>query len=666
MKSLKRTKWLVLLLVAVLIIPLFQSITINAAGLVTLDHSTFETGKDGWGARYGGSTSRSTDIAYSGNYSLKLINRKKSWHAAGKNLYSVMRSNGSGTYYISMKIYVTAIDPNVKKIGLLIRTTEANSFSDYHDGVYYCRLMSKTSGVQANTWMTLSGSVHVSPSDISASDGTFDLMFDLLEPVDGQVVYIDEITIEKQDSFNVSLQSGTVLIGEGTRIITNKSSGVTYTSLNPDKAYVSSSGEVIALKPGYATFKVQYGDAVGSCVLRIKTPTTPTSGITSGECYYLKNYNAHTYTKHKDYTASIYLGADSNKTFGRYSIDSANTETLFRFEYVTDGVYKISLKSDGRDVLDGVSITRNSLQRWYVIKVGNGYRLIRQGDYKMIAMSYLGGAPYITDSVSVDTVWMLKRGQVQFTGTQLYGITATNYGTENHDNCSSGYRGSATVIAEHFAAQMSSFDEKDRKFLFIRRNSDATKDDVLSKADYSISKDNIDDVDFMMFVGHGYNSSMHFDYDSQGRCHSDDVDNHYMYDNAFMFTHEEAKFGKGNSRTKWVAAYTCNYLNDSVYSYDDLKKKMEGVNIVLGFSTKCLLTTDQTDIFSTQLLMGTSIIDAWVQSASVQKKKMSKRTVVTAMYVEEAYNDNIYSYYPNAGTYRTEDIKIKNVVIREN
>lgn len=184
---------------------------------------------------------------------------------------------------------------------------------------------------------------------------------------------------------------------------------------------------------------------------------------------------------------------------------------------------------------------------------------------------------------------------------------------------------------------MSSFDEKDRKFLFIRRNSDATKDDVLSKSDYSISKDNIDDVD-----------------------------NHYMYDNAFMFTHEEAKFGKGNSRTKWVAAYTCNYLNDSVYSYDDLKKKMEGVNIVLGFSTKCLLTTDQTDIFSTQLLMGTSIIDAWVQSASVQKKKMSKRTVVTAMYVEEAYNDNIYSYYPNAGTYRTEDIKIKNVVIREN
>lgn len=33
MKSLKRTKWLVLLLVAVLIIPLFQSITVNAAKL---------------------------------------------------------------------------------------------------------------------------------------------------------------------------------------------------------------------------------------------------------------------------------------------------------------------------------------------------------------------------------------------------------------------------------------------------------------------------------------------------------------------------------------------------------------------------------------------------------------------------------------------------------
>lgn len=80
MKSLKRTRLLVPLLVAVLIIPLFQSITVNAAGLVTLDHSTFESSKDGWGARYGGSTSRSTDVAYSGNYSLKLIDRKKSWH----------------------------------------------------------------------------------------------------------------------------------------------------------------------------------------------------------------------------------------------------------------------------------------------------------------------------------------------------------------------------------------------------------------------------------------------------------------------------------------------------------------------------------------------------------------------------------------------------------
>ncbi len=226
---------------------------------------------------------------------------------------------------------------------------------------------------------------------------------------------------------------------------------------------------------------------------------------------------------------------------------------------------------------------------------------------------------------------------------------------------------SITVIAQSFLDRMASPDNSKRRFLFCRTNSDATKDDFLSKADNVISKDNIDDVDFMLYVGHGYNnSSLHFDYDSQGRCHSADPNNHYLYDNAFMFTHEEAKFGKGNSRTKWVAAYTCNYLNDSVYSYDDLKKKMEGVNIVLGFSTKCLLTTDQTDIFSTQLLTGTSIIDAWVQSASVQKKKMSKRTVVTAMYVEEAYNDNIYSYYPNAGTYRTEDIKIKNVVIREN
>lgn len=77
MKSLKRTRLLVLLLVAVLIIPLFQSITVNAAGLVTLDHSTFEGSKDGWGARYGGSTSRSTDVAYSGELFPKTYQSQK-------------------------------------------------------------------------------------------------------------------------------------------------------------------------------------------------------------------------------------------------------------------------------------------------------------------------------------------------------------------------------------------------------------------------------------------------------------------------------------------------------------------------------------------------------------------------------------------------------------
>ena len=30
---------------------------------------------------------------------------------------------------------------------------------------------------------------------------------------------------------------------------------------------------------------------------------------------------------------------------------------------------------------------------------------------------------------------------------------------------------------------------------------------------------------------------------------------------------------------------------------------------------------------------------------------MSSRTVAAAMYVEEAYNDNIYFYCPDAGTY---------------
>lgn len=658
------TKLFAVMLALALILPTLNDIKINAASARrTVYTAGFENGNDGWSAQYGGNVSLSSEKSYTGSYSLKITNRKKAWHSQGKNIYSIIKNNGAGMYRISMKVLITALNPTDQWIGMLIRTTGENSFSTNNSGNYFCRLAAINSGITTDTWITVSGEVVVAESDISASSGQFKLMLDLIEPTDGQAVYIDDVLIEKSDEFTAILRDRTVLIGEETKINTNKSSGVTFTSLNSDKAYISSSGEIVALKPGFATFKVQYAETVRSCTLRIKTPTTATEGITSGECYYLKNEVISSQSTDLQLLRA-YIGINADNELKQCDVQAENLENAFRFEYVTDGVYKISVKSDGRDVLDGLGITRNSLQRWYVIKVGSGYKIIRQGDYKMIALTSKDGEPALTNSALSADTWKLKNSSINFTGNQLYGASSSTYGaSESQSTCRSGYRGSATVAADNFVYRMSVSGDM-RQVLFNRHNNAANKDDVRSKSEYTINKTNIDDVDFMLFVGHGFGSKLHYDYDSEGRCHSENIDGHDMYDNAFIFTHEEAKFGKGSSRTKWFTAFSCNYLNEELYSRDELIKKMEGANIVLGFSTKCFLTTTQTEDFADKLLAGKTIIDAWTEAAQIQKKHMSNRTVAAAMFVEEARNDTIYNYYPDSGTYRTEDIKFIHVVVR--
>lgn len=208
---------LTLLLVLAMLVPLFQSVKVFAA-YETVWFESFESGTsaDGWSTPYGGTITRSTDFSAMGDYSLKITGRTKAWQSPAKNIYQTIRENGAGKYTISMKVLTTAVNPEIPKIGTLIRTTKENSFSKYHSGNYFYRLVGKYGGVTANTWFTLSGTVDILDSDISAETGLFRLMFDILEPVDGQAVYIDDIRIERYtepDDFEIDKTSGYRLPG---------------------------------------------------------------------------------------------------------------------------------------------------------------------------------------------------------------------------------------------------------------------------------------------------------------------------------------------------------------------------------------------------------------------------------------------------------------------
>lgn len=129
----------------------------------------------------------------------------------------------------------------------------------------------------------------------------------------------------------------------------------------------------------------------------------------------------------------------------------------------------------------------------------------------------------------------------------------------------------------------------------------------------------IDDVDFMMYIGHGisatrntdddgyceYDASpddrrkgnfLHFNYTSDGNVHGNSWD-----DKANLYT-SEARFGSPTSRNRWVLLYTCRFLETNEYvSENDLKKMLNGTHILMGYETQAYLCDDFAEVLADRL-----------------------------------------------------------------
>lgn len=176
------------------------------------------------------------------------------------------------------------------------------------------------------------------------------------------------------------------------------------------------------------------------------------------------------------------------------------------------------------------------------------------------------------------------------------------------------------------------------------------------------------DLDFMIFIGHGLTATdergNHFHYscsvDGQpnpGSC-SDDGYNIYT---------STVRFGAPKSKLRWAWLYTCNFLTGSDFvKQNDLKALMNGAHIVLGYCTKSTLCDAMAEKFAEYLRSGMPICEAYFEAGvkgegEAEKTNHTLRIVCTKM----AQSETIYTPYMSYD-YTAEDIIIYQKCTRKN
>ncbi len=196
----------------------------------------------------------------------------------------------------------------------------------------------------------------------------------------------------------------------------------------------------------------------------------------------------------------------------------------------------------------------------------------------------------------------------------------------------------------------------------------------------------IDDVDFMIYIGHGisatrnrdceYDASpddrrkgnfLHFNYTSDGHVHGNSWD-----DKANLYT-SEARFGSPTSRNRWVLLYTCRFLETNEYvSENDLKKMLNGTHILMGYETQAYLCEAFSTRFAERLQKQdenedvSSIINAFFHAGDFGERPYADDNhIQVAYYVSGTRYETIYDEFVRCSSDPSNIYKITNG-IRDN
>ena len=172
-----------------------------------------------------------------------------------------------------------------------------------------------------------------------------------------------------------------------------------------------------------------------------------------------------------------------------------------------------------------------------------------------------------------------------------------------------------------------------------------------SKRDFSVNGAISNDIDFMAYIGHGHialndNTSNHLHYS----CSSNGValgDNGDCEDENFNAYLDEINFGSSTSDLRWVWLYTCNFLTEGTYvSEDDLRNKMTGAHIVMGYGSQSYLCDPAAELFAAYLIAGKPIIDSFFAAGYVgESVHATDNHIQKVLYIPQVEQETIYSPY---------------------
>lgn len=182
---------IVLLLTSILCINIKA---INQRWHFTFDNIEFDLEASGWYAAYGGNISVTNEEHHSGNYSLKMTNRTKAWQSPALNLDRIFYEGGPGIYVFTVWVKVKNVNPYLRKYARsIVRGQELTSFIQKYDENYFGKIA--LVDTVEDTWTCIQGWISVQSQDIHK--GTFSWMLDVIDPIEGQIVYIDDFDIFK-------------------------------------------------------------------------------------------------------------------------------------------------------------------------------------------------------------------------------------------------------------------------------------------------------------------------------------------------------------------------------------------------------------------------------------------------------------------------------------
>ncbi|GEM_PF-2586618 len=188
-----------------------------------------------------------------------------------------------------------------------------------------------------------------------------------------------------------------------------------------------------------------------------------------------------------------------------------------------------------------------------------------------------------------------------------------------------------------------------KKFYFL--NEDAWENDLKNNQTY----DNVDDVDFMFFTGHGYRAS--YGYTTYNSAHYPNTNSStpHGYKNegadASKFLSTEATWGTSNgsaTSTKWVTMHTCNFLNNITdktlqwgkFSYNI----MGGIHMICGFATQMYVDSDEGWYYGKKLREGGKIKWTFYDGAAQYQPQNSQDVAARVLCAKISNDDTLTSY----------------------